>query len=104
MNNNPFSCNGEISRISFIITTLVLTVPFSICISLQNMFSKHGGSLEGIYICFAVEIFITLLAIFACAKRLRNAGKNPYLSILFALPIVCLVMWFYLVIKQPVNK
>jgi len=100
MNNNPFSCQGEISRMSFIVTTLVLLVPTSILLSMQNLFYRKGADEAGL-VCALLILFCVLLAIFACAKRFRNIGKNPYLSILFVIPLVCVVLWFYLAIKTP---
>ena len=109
MNNNPFSCRGEISRLSFIITTLILLIPAFFIYGGADVVAR--GIARGyyeptlIYIVWLIWLVVCFLPfLFACAKRFRNIGKNPYLCLLALIPLMPIILWFYLAIKAPAKS
>lgn len=102
MNNNPFSCSGEILRLSFIITTLILLVPGVFLSALGNGMADREPAFA--FVVGLISIVVVVLPfLFACAKRLRNIGKNPYMCLLALIPLMPIILWFYLAIKAPAN-
>ena len=100
MNNNPFSCRGEISRLSFIITSLILLVPFVFLSAVSERMASYEPA-HGLIVWIISFVVLGLPFLFACAKRFRNIGKNPYMCLLVLIPLVSLILWFYLAIKAP---
>ena len=98
LNNNIFSYKGEITRQSFIVTTLLMLIP-AIFLAMMSQAAGKSGT-EGILAFTGLcQLLLGVLVIFAAAKRYRNMGKNPYLSLLMLIPLVSLIVWFYLAIK-----
>jgi len=100
MNNNPFSCSGEISRLSFIITTLILLVPGVFLSALGNGMVDREPAFAFTVGLISIAV-VVLPFLFACAKRFRNIGKNPYMCLLALIPLMPIILWFYLAIKAP---
>jgi uncharacterized membrane protein YhaH (DUF805 family) len=98
LNNNIFSCKGEITRLSFIVTTLLMVIPAIFLEAIGNALLKTDAVVSLLVIA-VLQILLGVLVIFAAAKRYRNLGKNPYLSLLMLIPLVSRIVWFYLAIK-----
>ena len=99
MNNNIFSCKGEITRASFIVTTLLMLIPAMLLQTAGNALMNTDAAVSLIVV-GVLQLLLAVLVIFAAAKRYRHLGKNPYLSLLMLIPLVCLIVWFYLAIKK----
>jgi len=99
INNNIFSCKGEITRLSFIVTTLLMFIPAIFLEAIGNA-QMNADAAVGLIVIGVLQLFLGVLVIFAAAKRYRHLGKNPYLSLLMLIPLVCLIVWFYLAIKK----
>lgn len=98
-NNNIFSCKGEITRLSFIVTTLLMLIPAVFLQAVGNALMNTDASVS-LLVIGTLQLLLGVLVIFAAAKRYRNLGKNPYLSLLMLIPLVSLIVWFYLAIKK----
>lgn len=99
LNNNIFSCKGEITRLSFIVTTLLMLIPAIFLQGIGNALMNTDAAVS-LLLVGALQILLVVLVVFAAAKRFRNMGKNPYLGLLMLIPLVCLIVWFYLAIKK----
>ena len=99
VNNNPFSCYGRISRLTYFITfictqTFVLGLDF-----LKYLFERTNGSIF-IYIYILGMLIVGLIEIIAIIKRLRDIKWNPWTCILMLIPYVVIVLRFVLIFMK----
>ena len=100
VNNNPFSCYGRISRLTYFITfictrTFVLGLDF-----LKYLFERTNGSIF-IYIYILGMLIVVLIEIIAIIKRLRDIKLNTWTCILMLiLMLIPYVLQLVLIFKK----
>lgn len=98
VNNNPFLPDGRIHRMSFFLTTLLLSligtcffgVAESVAVSEGTPVPETAGGLS---------LAIMLLQIFACVKRCRDIKNSPWYVLLLFIPLVGFIYSFFLLFK-----
>lgn len=98
VNNNPFLPEGRIHRMSFFLTTLVLSLIASCFygVTEAGVASEDSMVLET---AVSVSLGTVLLQIFACIKRCRDIKSSPWYVLLLFIPLVGFVYSLILLFK-----
>jgi uncharacterized membrane protein YhaH (DUF805 family) len=96
VNNSLFSGKGRMGQKAFAVTTLAL-LPFAfVC----DVSAREWGATEAGILLGAAALFIAVLYVFACTKRLRDIEQSPYLVLVSFIPVVGIIFWFYLAFSK----
>jgi uncharacterized membrane protein YhaH (DUF805 family) len=96
VNNSLFSGKGRMGRKAFAVTTLAL-LPFAFACDVS---AREWGATDAGILLGAAALFIAVLYVFACAKRLRDIEQSPYLVLVAFIPVVGIIFWFYLAFSK----
>lgn len=98
VNNNPFLPDGRIHRMSFFLTTLLISL---IAVYFYGVIADFTAS-EGFLILEAaggLSLVIVTLQIFACIKRCRDIKNSPWCVLLLFVPLIGCVYSLFLLFK-----
>ncbi|MGK0309640.1 MAG: uncharacterized membrane protein YhaH (DUF805 family) [Lentimonas sp.] len=100
MKTNFFSSEGRISRMTFLVRIIALTlfaVGFSYIVYSYFAHNFHHGEFAtlGVFCSIVMVLICKLAGLMQLLKRLRDMGKEAYLSLLMLLPGANLCLLLY---------
>ncbi|MFP4203256.1 MAG: DUF805 domain-containing protein [Opitutales bacterium] len=103
MKESFFSSAGRLGRLGLLLRLLLLCAIWGgITYGVMRYFGHHFHEGEfhtlGIFISIVAAVFCGLTALMQVLKRLRDIGKEAYLSVLLALPVVNALFLLYLLL------